>query len=133
MSLYLCSMSSEPSRFTNEHLANERTFLAWVRTAIAIMAFGFVVVKFSIFVRQFSKVMTDKAIVLPGKGYSPYIGVFLFALGGILLLLSFWQFKRVQVQIEKNIYQTSSFLTVVLTSVIFLGSIALIVYLYQSI
>jgi len=34
-----------------EHLANERTLLAWMRTSIAIMAFGFVVVKFSLFIR----------------------------------------------------------------------------------
>jgi hypothetical protein len=35
-----------------DHLANERTFLAWIRTSIGIMGFGFVVVKFSRFLRQ---------------------------------------------------------------------------------
>jgi len=30
------------------HLANERTFLAWIRTSIGIMAFGFVVEKFGL-------------------------------------------------------------------------------------
>ncbi|MDA8423568.1 MAG: DUF202 domain-containing protein, partial [Nitrospiraceae bacterium] len=34
------------------HMANERTFLAWIRTSVAIMAFGFVVEKFSLFVKQ---------------------------------------------------------------------------------
>jgi len=34
-----------------DHAANERTFLAWVRTAIAIMAFGFLVQKFDLFLR----------------------------------------------------------------------------------
>ncbi|QEM08229.1 DUF202 domain-containing protein [Mucilaginibacter rubeus] len=33
----------------SDHLANERTFLAWIRTSIALMGFGFVVVKFSLF------------------------------------------------------------------------------------
>ncbi len=33
-----------------DHAANERTFLAWVRTGIAVIAFGFVVAKFNIFV-----------------------------------------------------------------------------------
>jgi putative membrane protein len=33
-------------------MANERTFLAWIRTSIAIMAFGFVVEKFGLFLRQ---------------------------------------------------------------------------------
>lgn len=33
-----------------DHAANERTYLAWIRTAIAIMAFGFLLEKFEIFV-----------------------------------------------------------------------------------
>ena len=32
-----------------DHAANERTFLAWVRTAIAVMAFGYLVEKFDLF------------------------------------------------------------------------------------
>jgi putative membrane protein len=34
----------------NDHAANERTFLAWVRTGIAVIAFGFVVEKFNLFI-----------------------------------------------------------------------------------
>lgn len=33
-----------------DHAANERTFLAWVRTGIAVIAFGFVIEKFNLFV-----------------------------------------------------------------------------------
>jgi putative membrane protein len=35
----------------SDHAANERTFLAWVRTAIAMMGFGFVVERFDLFLR----------------------------------------------------------------------------------
>jgi putative membrane protein len=35
----------------SDHTANERTFLAWVRTAIAVMAFGFLVAKFDLFLK----------------------------------------------------------------------------------
>jgi len=35
----------------SDHAANERTFLAWVRTAIALMGFGFVVERFDLFLR----------------------------------------------------------------------------------
>ena len=35
-------------------MANERTFLAWIRTSIGIMAFGFVVEKFALFLKQVS-------------------------------------------------------------------------------
>jgi uncharacterized membrane protein YidH (DUF202 family) len=34
----------------SDHAANERTFLAWVRTGIAVIAFGFVIEKFDLFV-----------------------------------------------------------------------------------
>jgi putative membrane protein len=35
----------------SDHAANERTFLAWVRTAIAVMAFGFVIERFDLFLQ----------------------------------------------------------------------------------
>ena len=34
----------------SDHAANERTFLAWVRTGIAVIAFGFVIERFNLFV-----------------------------------------------------------------------------------
>ena len=34
----------------SDHAANERTFLAWVRTGIAVVAFGFVIEKFNLFI-----------------------------------------------------------------------------------
>ena len=39
----------------NDHAANERTYLSWVRTAIALMAFGFLIEKFDIFLRIMAK------------------------------------------------------------------------------
>lgn len=38
----------------SDHAANERTYLAWVRTAIAIMAFGFVIERFDLFLAYLS-------------------------------------------------------------------------------
>ncbi len=46
------------SRF-EEHDANERTYLAWVRTALAIAAFGFVVDKFSFWARTSAQIKRD--------------------------------------------------------------------------
>ena len=42
----------------SDHAANERTFLAWIRTAIAIMAFGFLVQKFDLFLKIASASLT---------------------------------------------------------------------------
>jgi putative membrane protein len=38
-----------------DHAANERTFLAWVRTGIAVIAFGFVIEKFDLFIRALAR------------------------------------------------------------------------------
>ena len=46
-------MQPDKPKNLNDHLANERTFLAWLRTGIGVMVFGFVVVKFSLFLKQF--------------------------------------------------------------------------------
>ncbi len=38
---------------TRDHLANERTFLVWVRSCIAIMALGLVVARFGLLIREY--------------------------------------------------------------------------------
>jgi putative membrane protein len=43
-------MGAAMIRGYSDHAANERTFLAWLRTSIAVIAFGFVIEKFNIFV-----------------------------------------------------------------------------------
>jgi putative membrane protein len=125
-------MKEEKNTNGNEHLANERTFLAWVRTSIGIMAFGFVVVKFSLFVKQIGLVL-GKEIVLQQHGYSNIIGIVLVAAGSISLLISFFQFKRAEKQINNGTFISSSFLPGILTAFIFLISIFLIIYLLGNI
>jgi uncharacterized membrane protein YidH (DUF202 family) len=44
----LSALDTEKSKNISDHLANERTFPAWIRTSVGIMALGFVVVKFGI-------------------------------------------------------------------------------------
>src|ERR1700739_1171203 len=45
----------------NDHAANERTFLSWVRTAIAVMAFGFVIERFDLFLQAMAPQLALKA------------------------------------------------------------------------
>src|SRR5688500_5653270 len=61
------------------YLAAERTLLAWVRTGLSLMGFGFVVARFGLFLREMSAVRPD----VPhhsGSG-SQWIGVVLVLLG----------------------------------------------------
>jgi putative membrane protein len=116
----------------SNHLANERTFLAWVRTGIGIMAFGFVVVKFSLFVKEISLVL-NKELSTPQKGYSSILGIFLVAFGILITLLAYFRYKRVEKQINDQNYLHSSLLITILMACIFLVGMALVVYLARSI
>lgn len=117
-----------PKRSATDHLANERTFLAWVRTAIAIMAFGFVVVKFALFVRQVSMVVGGGE-ALPDQRSSAAVGIFLVVLGAAISLLAFFRYKHIEQQLDTTGYHPSRRLSVLLTIAIVVCSILLVIYL----
>ncbi|WP_341837395.1 DUF202 domain-containing protein [Chitinophaga pollutisoli] len=123
----------EPKKFggPNDHLANERTFLAWVRTSIGIMAFGFVVVKFSLFVKQFS-LMLGKDLVVKSPGLSAVAGITLVAVGAATVIFSWFRYRNIEKQLNEGTYGHSSGLLTGLTCFIFLVSVLLIVYLLES-
>ena len=116
---------------SREHLANERTFLAWVRTSIALMGFGFVIVKFTLFLKEISLLLETK--VVSSKGYSAMAGIIMVALGVIIAILAFFQYKKYEKQLNNNSYVSSSMLSLFLTLIIFIGGIILIIYLLSSI
>jgi putative membrane protein len=62
------------------YFAAERTFLAWLRTGITIMAFGFVVARFGLFLRL---LRAQGGELVSGSGVSPYVGAVLVVLGAI--------------------------------------------------
>ncbi len=114
------------------HMANERTFLAWIRTSIGIMAFGFVVEKFAIFVRQVSYFL-GKEIAVPSRGYSSVFGIFLVALGALMGVLAFIRYKKVEKQIDEDTYQPSLILDILLTISILAIGVFLVIYLIHSV
>ncbi|MBK5207067.1 MAG: DUF202 domain-containing protein [Polaromonas sp.] len=63
-----------------EYLANERTFLAWIRTSIAIISLGFVVAKFSLWLRELATQLAPQ-MQTSQVGASMPIGVTMMALG----------------------------------------------------
>lgn len=113
------------------HMANERTFLAWIRTSIAVMAFGFVVEKFSLFVKQMADYM-GKAAVPPQPGYSSLIGIVLVGLGVLMAVVAFLRFKIVERQINEDTYQPSSILSVLLFLSLLAVGMFLLLYLVHT-
>ena len=116
---------------SREHLANERTFLAWIRTGIALMGFGFVIVKFTLFLKEISILLETKG--MSAKGYSAMVGVIMVALGVIIAVLAFIQYKKYEKQLNNNSYVSSSMLSLFITLIILIGGITLILYLLSSI
>jgi uncharacterized membrane protein YidH (DUF202 family) len=127
------STDTRPARVRNRrvHMANERTFLAWIRTSISIMAFGFVVEKFSLFVKQMAYYL-GKETVPPPQGYSSMIGIILVGLGMVMSVLAFIRYKKVERQIDDDSYQPSAILSVLLAISIIAVGFFLVLYLVHS-
>ena len=76
----------------SDYLAAERTFLAWIRTGIALMGFGFVVARFGLFLRELETAPRH----LPGQSpsVSLWFGTALIVIGVCVNLLSSWRHTR---------------------------------------
>ena len=78
-----------------DSLAAERTFLAWIRTGLALTGFGFVVARFGPYLREFQ--LGSSATTDVSYGMSLLFGTALIAVGVVVYLLSAWHhFKLVQ-------------------------------------
>ena len=88
---------------TSDHLSNERTFLAWSRTGVALMGLGFVIVKFALFVRELSSAL-GSIKVFPVKGYSAVVGVLMVALGAVITGLAYFRYRIISQQIENEAF-----------------------------
>jgi putative membrane protein len=121
---------------TRVHMANERTFLAWIRTSIGIMAFGFVVEKFALFIKKLSYFFgkPDTSTAAPASlGYSSIFGIGLVALGALMGLLAFVRYKKVEREIADDSYQPSLLLDILVAMSILAIGIFLVFYMIHSI
>lgn len=112
-----------------DHLANERTFLAWVRTSITIMAFGFVVAKFGLLLRELSGGPSGGTVSAP---ISEATGVFLVAAGAGLLLLAFARFRASRDDLDRGQYRVREGLEWGLTIVMVAVGVGLAAYLVST-
>ncbi len=84
----------------SDHAANERTFLAWIRTAIAVMAFGFLVERFDLFLQIAGQTLERKALSPTGQLVGNVAGLVLIVLGAIMIVLAVWRFRRTAIAID---------------------------------
>jgi putative membrane protein len=75
-------MSSDPRVF----FAAERTLLAWVRSGIAVMALGFVVAKFGLFLSLLTTSNPARNVLQPSSSLSNIFGIMLVVIGVVIIL-----------------------------------------------
>lgn len=77
----------------SDHAANERTFLAWVRTAIAVMAFDFLLERFDLFLAYAVRSLGKP---IPGLHVraSEWLGLLLLVFGALIVLFASIRFNK---------------------------------------
>ncbi len=118
-------------------MANERTFLAWIRTSIGIMAFGFVLEKFSLFIKQIGIFLSAQGLQTheishEHQSYSPLFGIFFVGFGALIALLAYIKYRNTEKQIEEDKYRHSSVLSLGTTALVVVIGIFLMVYLLNT-
>jgi putative membrane protein len=110
-----------------DHQANERTFLAWLRTAIALMGFGFVVAKFGLFLR-----LTARTMPISRPFSSGLIGITLVVVGGVMAVMAVVRYRLLQKKIDAGTYEPHFLPMLVASGTLSVMAILLVVYLAKT-
>ncbi|MGQ9825036.1 MAG: YidH family protein [Desulfotomaculales bacterium] len=120
-----------------EHLANERTFLSWIRTSVGILAFGFVMEKFNLYMR----LLTGSLPGVPGapsasaalpQTRTGFFGVLFTVISALIIVLAAARFKIIQRQIETRAYRPSATMDLLLAATILFVAVIMTFYLTRS-
>lgn len=111
-----------------DHLANERTFLAWMRTAITIIGLGFVVAKFGLLLREVGGNHVHHLTAAAGAA----IGVAMVVGGITSALLATLKFLQIRHDIERDIVSFSPALDLILAAVIVIAGLIMGIYMVTT-
>lgn len=111
----------------SEHLANERTILAWIRTSIAVMTFGVGINRFSLFLIEFGQVVPGTSRHTHMNTHAEELGVGLVALGVLVMIGGIIHYLHVAKTIDAETYRPAR-IGIVLTAlaVLALGGTSLV-------
>lgn len=115
----------------SDYLASERTFLAWIRTSIAVMSLGFVVAKFSLWLREL-RGSIQPGMPVQSSGPSLPLGVGMMAFGSVLAIAALAHYRAVNRAIARGEVGRSDRLMAGVTIVIALFGAAMIVYMLST-
>jgi putative membrane protein len=121
-------MSENPNR-ARDHLANERTFLAWVRTGVAIVVFGFAIGRFAIAMRQ---LMQLQGHVLRTAGLSVWMGTTSMIAGVAIVVTGLLRYRKTRTLLEAGTFEPAGFVLDLITILTVLFGLALAAYLIYT-
>ncbi len=84
----------------SDHAANERTFLAWVRTAIAVMAFGFVIERFDLFLQVAAPQLALQQVAPHGQMIANLAGLAFIGIGVVMIVVAGFRLVKTAKDIE---------------------------------
>src|SRR5215469_4280501 len=114
------------SKKVTDHLANERTFLAWIRTGLATITFGFVVERFGLLLRELG--FKGTTTIIPYH-LSSFFGVSLTILGVIMMIVALLGFLHNRRSIDAEQFHPSANFPIILTILASLIGTLLAIYL----
>ena len=97
--------SPKKNLHVTDHLANERTFLAWIRTAIAVMTLGVAINRFALFLVEMHQVVPEVRNL--ANRHVEKLGIGLVMLGIVLLVGATWHYLHVGKTIDDENYRPS--------------------------
>lgn len=115
------------SKKVSDHLANERTFLAWIRTGLATITFGFVIERFGLLLRELGS--RKQEAWLFSVPFSALIGVSLTVLGVVMIIVALLSFLHIRRAIEAETFHPLTRFVILLTILTSLIGLLLTVYL----
>ena len=113
----------------SDYLAAERTLLAWIRTGLALMGFGFVVARFGLFLQQLQ--IMQRTPMERSYGLSLWFGTALIAIGVIVNVFAGWRHLRLVRELDrgKASHSYSSTLAVLIAFFLALVGLTMAIYL----
>lgn len=112
-----------------DYFAAERTFLAWIRTGVALMGFGFVVARFGLFLQELHVIQANATVRT--YGVSLWFGTALIALGVLVNVASAVHHVHVIDQLKRGAtaFERPSRTAIVVAAFLALVGLAMAVYL----
>jgi putative membrane protein len=122
----------EDSNRARDHLANERTFLAWVRTSVAIVVFGFAIGRFAIAMRQLTEFQGHGSKT---TGFSVWMGMSSILAGVVMAVAGLARYRKTRAQLDEGKFEPAGFvvdLVTILTALFGLVLAGYLVYVQKS-